>query len=665
MLNIEEEEFNPSWNSINDWLLIEETKRNNSEYPYGYGELLRRSKIPGFYTLYFPTNKNVYFGSSSNLYLCRFKHITNLKKGKHNNKKLQHAFDDMGLNALMFFYRETNSHREATEIQQKFIDDYLENPHLLNTDFIQKEKSFYSYHNDSFNKSNFYMPLTLTNNTEPSIEESNKLHNKGIVFYTDGSCRPTNPGNIGWGIHGYHYENESPKKGSGNQTHVLTASGYVPKNEKPPEGFTEVTPLKFFDFFGSNLDQNSNNVAEMDAARNAFLYAVTYDIDNLTIFTDSEYVRRGITEWSPTWIKRNWIKSDGGEVPNAFYWKKLLEALDALKDKGIKVEINWVKAHIGIYGNTIADKLATVAAMYSMKRIIRNEYNISAPEGYFKLASEKHPFISNKRMYFNTISSSQIEGEYYLGDHGVDDNMLGKKNSDCAYSVIQLSTPDPILEKLRKYQTSIAYDIDSIITSRLDKLFSPEIYNDIINYDEGAFVRVNSYSLDINCLDTKPLTKELRPPRLAMRAIEAISMLKDKLTLFKSKETDKDNTFVSPDHFKATNITDVFYDSEVKIKKNIEETTYKLKAKYNVGFSALQVKSSFVKDDKTIDLNLTLTLGIDLPDRNGLKKLEEMKPEIYLVTWCEGLSSVRYAVIGKAEGSYGIWAGVYSNLIFI
>lgn len=672
----------PSWIAVDHWLEKEEAKAIASGKPYGYGNLSKYHKTPGVFAIYFDSTKEVYFGSSNNLYLQRIKHIVDLRRCVHRCIDMQRVFDKSELNAIMFFYKETVNYEEAKILQQKFMDDYSGNHKLLNNAecnrrtsetnnrFRNEERRSDKIYSSIENKQDLKVTMLTTIETD-MIEKETLVNNnisktgKGIILYSDGACRPTNPGNIGWGVHGYLFQNELPKKGAGNTTHILTTSGYIPKVAKVQNGFTEIKVLNYFDFFGSSLEQNSNNVAELEATRNALVKASEFEVDTITIYTDSEYVRRGVEEWSPTWVRRNWIKADGTPVPNAKYWKMLLEVLNALKGKGILVKINWVKGHNEILGNVMADKLATIGAMYSIQRMVRNEFTVSAPEGYWKLTSEKHPFISNKRMYFNTISSSQIPGEYYLGDHGNDDDMLGKKSSETAFSIIQLAQPDPVMERLRNYQTSIACDIDSIIIARTDKLFSPETYQEIIDYENGAFVRANSYTFDINSLDGKPLSKELRPARIAMRAIEALSCLKDKLDIFKLLEA---NSHVNPStlmKFKTHDITDVFYEKETKLKKKIEETTLKLKTEFNVGFSALQVKTVVEKDDKDFEINLTLTLGVDLPERNGLKKLEEMNPSVNLVTWSEGKNIIRFAVIIKAEGSYGIWAGIYSNLVFI
>lgn len=74
------------------------------------------------------------------------------------------------------------------------------------------------------------------------------------------------------------------------------------------------------------------------------------------IHTDSEYVRRGITEWLPGWKRRDWRTADKKPVKNRDLW----EQLDALA-AGHEIEWRWVPGHAGVPGNERVDRLATAA----------------------------------------------------------------------------------------------------------------------------------------------------------------------------------------------------------------------------------------------------------------------------------------------------------------
>ena len=136
-----------------------------------------------------------------------------------------------------------------------------------------------------------------------------------IEIYTDGACRG-NPGLGGWGALLSYGEHQKELSGA----EVLT----------------------------------TNNRMELTAVIRA-LEALKRPSE-VRIFTDSEYVRRGITEWVKSWKARGWKTADRKPVKNQDLW----EQLDELAS-GHKIEWRWVKGHSGIPGNERVDRLANEA----------------------------------------------------------------------------------------------------------------------------------------------------------------------------------------------------------------------------------------------------------------------------------------------------------------
>lgn len=470
----------------------------------------------------------------------------------------------------------------------------------------------------------------------------------GLIFYTDGGARP-NPGFIGWGFHGYTYKNEKPKKGTGNPTYFPSKLGYVQKTEK--EKVAEITPLGYYDGYGCTTNRSTNNHAELLAAKTVIQKATEIKPCSFLIRTDSEYVRRGIQEWSPTWARNNWIKQDGTPVNNSADWKNVLENLEFLRSIGTKFKIEWIKGHSDHLGNNLADKLATVGVMSSTSGQNKICIDFSPAEGYWKSDVAKHPFFSLKRMYFNTLKSSHVPGEYYLGEHGKDDDMLGKRMSDGSYAVIQLEKPEPILELIRTTQSEMTGDLDSIVMIRLDEFFKADTYNYIEKYGNSSVIRANKLRLDLYTLDNEPLTREIRPPRLAMRAIEAVSTLKGILLGYRTDQL-KEAVIID--------VTDQFYTKETTIKKKVEIFERKLKAEINSTFTHLTIEPNV--DGKP--LKIVLTPGIDIPRRNNLKSMEDPDIKIKVIIYKEAMQSYRYVTVIENGRDYGIWAGVYSNIVF-
>jgi ribonuclease HI len=136
-----------------------------------------------------------------------------------------------------------------------------------------------------------------------------------VTIYADGACKG-NPGPGGWGF--------------------LTEGADGSKVEK---------------FGGDKL--TTNNKMELTAVIQAL--TALENKHRVAIFTDSQYVIKGITEWMSGWKRRGWKSSTGDAVKNVDLWKQL----DAASAKHL-VEWNWVRGHNGHPGNERADALANM-----------------------------------------------------------------------------------------------------------------------------------------------------------------------------------------------------------------------------------------------------------------------------------------------------------------
>ncbi len=133
-----------------------------------------------------------------------------------------------------------------------------------------------------------------------------------VTIYTDGACKG-NPGPGGWGA-------------------WLSSGGHDKE------------------LFGGEAS-TTNNRMELTAPIEA-LASLKRSCD-VIVYLDSEYVRKGITEWITNWQRRGWKTADGKPVKNADLWQRL----DALR-KLHTVDWRWVKGHAGDPGNERADMLA-------------------------------------------------------------------------------------------------------------------------------------------------------------------------------------------------------------------------------------------------------------------------------------------------------------------
>ncbi len=144
------------------------------------------------------------------------------------------------------------------------------------------------------------------------MTETSPLPRPHVTIYTDGACKG-NPGTGGWGAWLSWVDHEKEL------------------------------------FGGETL--TTNNRMELTAVIQA-LTCLKRTCD-VIIYTDSEYVRKGITEWIISWKQRGWKTADKKPVKNADLWQQL-DAQRTLHH----VQWRWVKGHSGDPGNERADALA-------------------------------------------------------------------------------------------------------------------------------------------------------------------------------------------------------------------------------------------------------------------------------------------------------------------
>ena len=136
--------------------------------------------------------------------------------------------------------------------------------------------------------------------------------NDEVEIYTDGACRG-NPGPGGWGVVFRYKSNE--KELWGGDAHT------------------------------------TNNRMELTAVIRA-LEALKRP-SKVRVYTDSQYVQKGISEWIHSWKRRGWKTADKKDVKNADLWREL----DALAQQH-EVAWHWVRGHDGHVENERADALA-------------------------------------------------------------------------------------------------------------------------------------------------------------------------------------------------------------------------------------------------------------------------------------------------------------------
>lgn len=480
----------------------------------------------------------------------------------------------------------------------------------------------------------------------------------GLVLYGDGSFRR---GRAGWGLHGYTFTNTPLTRGIGIKQ-LPTTKGYAPMALEDT-----VTPVEYLDAFGSVTDTPTNNTGELQAAIEAFRLAETLDVTTIYLLLDSEYVRKGLTQWVKKWVKNDWLTKDGNPVANRGYWETLLGLETAWKEKGNKVELVWIKGHSGDVGNDLADLNARTGS----GQIVEPQVHRTAPEGYHNPKVETNPLFMKTRMLFNLggpehrTESGCYYYQYQLGRmqtyghkqhdtqkdrHNKTDLLLGRRIADATFCVIKLPEPDDYLETLIEYHTHHHQrDIIELAIARLDNAYRPATYQRIQQLGKPAVIPV----MDNGSLLTPNadlITKTLDPPRLAREAVDKFGILERRLNQH------LDGTLGKGVH--VIDITESLYGKELKGKAKTKEVVGLHKHITN-NTPTLDVPTTF----KGHDVTLKLVLGVDLPQRNPLARLASTDTKVEVLVMADGPLCYSFATVFSTSEGHAIYQSPYTQFV--
>ncbi|OTG69193.1 DNA polymerase III subunit epsilon [Acinetobacter sp. ANC 4470] len=237
-----------------------------------------------------------------------------------------------------------------------------------------------------------------------------------ITLYVDGACRG-NPGLGGWGA--YVITESEEHKIYGGEPHT------------------------------------TNNRMELMAAIEGIKFCPTDA--KLIIWTDSNYVKQGITEWIHGWKKKNWK-----DVKNPDLWK-LLDATC----QGREIEWNWIKGHAGHAGNEMADQLANLGADKTLKSM--------------KNPSEETVILDKKKDEKDWLLDDPFGFDLMDSDAQDDDEILENDDQTLEHFEAEITQVETIQENLTSEEdilSSAATPLTSdhphiVITPRSKEVFGP------------------------------------------------------------------------------------------------------------------------------------------------------------------------------------------------
>jgi ribonuclease HI len=477
----------------------------------------------------------------------------------------------------------------------------------------------------------------------------------GIVLYTDGSFRQNK---AGWGIHGYTYSNVAMTSKAATKQQP-TAKGYkdVPAAET-------VSVIEYIDAYGAIEKNPTNNTGELGAVIGAFEYALKTPAKSMVMLMDSEYVRKGLTQYVPKWAKNDWIKSDGNPVANVDYWKRLVELKTSWEEPKRKLELFWVKGHSNDMGNDKADANALLGAGHEVKAApveIKQE-----GEKVNKLKKQPvNPLVLESRLLFGFNTGEEPDGYYYMYSLGRMHNygfkpqdtpkdklakadlLIGRPISEATFGVYKAYEPDAYLESvINMHATCFPSDNPELGILNLSNVFNAQIRNRI----ESANSDLLSKHTDIMVLSTadyKLVSRTLNPPRRANDAVATFQQLQ--------RQLDDYLTGNLGDGVETYEITSAFFEQVSSGKKEIRQ----LLKSITQNTESINPKIKFREQD----VELKLCLGLDIPTRNQLNRIGAGFTKVEVLVIAVGPRAYTYATVFMTDEGSAIYQSPYTQFI--
>lgn len=487
------------------------------------------------------------------------------------------------------------------------------------------------------------------------LEKSPEFDDVHLVLYTDGGCANTGDKVGGWGVHGYWYTKKPTTSNSGCKGFTPTQLGY--ENGKISKGRFKANVIGYVDFFSGLTAPTTNNIAELAALIQAYKVIALYPVKSVHIHMDSNYVKKGLTEYVKGWQKRNWMTSAGKPVANKEEWMQLVEADTAIREQYPNaITIHKIEAHSGQAGNDKADELATAGAWGIRNRpdIDSSNFTVKSPDLYWGDRTF-HPIFSESRLFFNSQLSGTVDNVYYQsnlpysGSETVKEQILCKRVSDLLMSVVRLDEPDPVIDGLHNYVVNTR-NYTGVAKTRLDTLKNVANYQHLESYPDGRYLIFNDDLERISMPNKATIFNIINPARHSYMMYTEFDNIKEVLYAIEGK--------VDGYNLIGFDITDYMYDKVPK-GKNKEELVNKLKPTLIDSIDvAVQIPGH------SFD-TLTLTFGIDLPSKLGLNKFKTMNPKITLYINHNSSTYFTYYVHVDIDGATGLWCAPYSNEVLL
>ena len=402
-----------------------------------------------------------------------------------------------------------------------------------------------------------------------------------------------------------------------------------------------------FDIYGFVGSNSTNNRAELFGYIRALELVIRGEWSDVNLYLDSKYVLDGATKYIHNWNKNGWKKQNGDVISNKTEWVRVYELLNHEVIKSININQFWVKGHTGkqdeqSLGNERADANATLGIvagnngdyathieMIDKDAVVEPAKKVKKPEPCNKLIAGKRLIWTTNTVTRTSDGMSVYTTTSFEDGSGKNGKYLGKPASDNMFGVVLTKEPIPQLESLIDYQSSITPDdfVQPVI-GVLDRIVRPDNWQGLTLHGHA---HLKHERLNVLTQKNEPLTVYMRPPRLAYDAMDALSVMYERLGRYRSGKEGGDETYLD--------ITELFYHMDGKHWK------------LNAGLGKSD-KAVIVKTDTGDDV--ILTLGVDVCPRNNLSGICKKTPhlKVTLVKYAQSDVGFRYCVV--FENDHGI-----------
>lgn len=487
---------------------------------------------------------------------------------------------------------------------------------------------------------------------------------KAVLYSDAGLDQFTSPTVSGYGVHGYVFTDDVPKRGTGNPKAVPTNKGYEgPLDDKGAlvEG-ERVTVHEYVDIIGGGTGQASSGESELEA----FILSLKWlqqrpDITDAQIYCDARFVTQGFNDHMPKWAENNWLRSNGSPPQYKGTWQSCHDIYNALKTD-TKITLTWMKGHNGNLGNETADTHATRGKLgtYNGEGTLDTEIIISDPQGYWNPKSDFSRILQAPRWYFDTIDRNWVDDDgfkvVYVGCHGPKDKdleLVGKPYSDNYLGVVKSRFIPGVMDELRNYAiNNTSAPSGRIVVGNLDQILATK---EIADFDKYGLTYHKKSKRDIFVRNASKnnILSEMTPQGQGYRMMNTWRLLEKRLGEFRSGDT----------KYQVTDITEQLYEAQGKKEQ------LKLKANFTSKVKYFDVKVLFnlelaTAPIKPFEKKIRLILGQDILSRNQLAAIADQVVRVCVVTWRESDQVGRYATYFEmTNGDYGLWSRYEANYI--